>query len=103
AGQQKNDEDNIRLLLKKMNGITNRKARFVTVIALCVGNDTMLFEGQCDGEITDEKQGNVGFGYDPIFKPKGYDITFAEMSVDLKNKIGHRGKAVRKLLNHLYS
>jgi len=103
AGPQKNDEDNIQLLLKKMDGITNRKARFVTVIALCVENDIVLFEGECVGEITNEKQGNEGFGYDSIFKPKGYEITFAEMSVELKNKIGHRGNAVRKLINYLYS
>lgn len=101
AGENCSYQDNIDKALFEMKGIKNRNARFKTVIALILKNETHLFEGIIEGEITKYPIGKSGFGYDPVFKPKGYSQTFAEMSDDLKNKISHRGIAVNKLVEFL--
>ena len=101
AGEQRSAEDNMNKLLKELSDKTNKSARFKTVIALNINNNQHLFIGKVEGEITTEKKGNLGFGYDPIFKPKGYDQTFAEIPLADKNKIGHRGKAIQQLITHL--
>lgn len=101
AGPEKDAGQNMDLVLKKLKGETNRKARFRTVIALMLEGETFLFEGIADGEIRTEKSGSAGFGYDPIFQPVGYKLTFSELSMSEKNEISHRGKAVRKLVEHL--
>ena len=101
AGAEKNDENNMALVLKKLGPKNNRKARFKTVIALNINNNQQLFTGIVEGEITPDKNGNQGFGYDPIFKPNGFDHTFAQMSMDQKNNISHRGKAVKQLIEML--
>ena len=103
AGQPRNATDNMNKLLSELHDKPNRKAQFKTVIALHLYDELHTFTGICKGEITKEKKGNSGFGYDPIFKPSGYDYTFAEMDLSLKNKIGHRGKAVSKLVDFLAS
>lgn len=101
AGEHKNAEDNMNKLLLKLKNKTNRDAWFKTIIVLNVQGENYLFEGVVEGEIIKEQRGTAGFGYDPIFKPKGYENTFAELSIETKNKIGHRGKAIRKLLVYL--
>ena len=101
AGENHDSEANMQLLLKNMFGEENRKARFRTVIALLVGNELTLMDGVVDGEITKERVGNSGFGYDPIFKPNESDKTFAQMSSEEKNKISHRGRATEKLIEKL--
>lgn len=101
AGVQKNDEDNMRKLLLNLESKKDRSAQFKTVIALNFKNLQYLFTGICEGEITKNKIGSEGFGYDPIFKPNGYDQTFAEMNMALKNSISHRGKAIQQLVNYL--
>ncbi|MFH1320109.1 MAG: RdgB/HAM1 family non-canonical purine NTP pyrophosphatase [Bacteroidota bacterium] len=101
AGEQCNFEDNMNKVLKEMKYAENRKARFRTVISLIINGKEKLFEGIVDGTILKEKRGNQGFGYDPIFMPNGYDLSFAEMSLDDKNKISHRGNAVMKLVEYL--
>ncbi|WP_047547513.1 non-canonical purine NTP diphosphatase [Psychroserpens sp. Hel_I_66] len=101
AGEQRDANNNMDLLLKNLDGNFNRNAQFKTVIALHLNNNLDTFTGICEGEITITKQGEKGFGYDPIFKANGYDKTFAEISLEEKNKIGHRGKAVRMLVNYL--
>lgn len=101
AGESKSSEDNINLVLKKMNGTENRKARFITVIALIYGGKEYLFEGVINGTITTERHGTEGFGYDPVFLPDGYDRTFAEMTLEEKNPISHRGRAIAKLIAFL--
>ncbi len=88
-------------MLKEMTGKEERSAQFRTVISLKVDGMEYFFEGICRGEITTKKYGDGGFGYDPIFKPEGYDITFSEMSSEEKAKISHRGIAVRKLVEFL--
>lgn len=100
AGPQRNDTDNMNKLLDELNLSTNRAAQFKTVIALHLNGKLFTFTGICKGDITTEKQGEHGFGYDPIFKAKGYTKTFAEISLDEKNTIGHRGKAVKQLVNY---
>lgn len=97
AGPGHDSEANMKKLLNEMEGKENRKARFRTVIALLLGGETHLFEGIVEGSITTEKKGGNGFGYDPIFVPKGYDKTFAELGNDVKNMISHRAKAVEQL------
>lgn len=84
-----------------MQAITDRRAQFRTVVTLIRNGKTKQFEGIVQGKLTDEKRGGEGFGYDPIFVPKGYEITFAEMSMEEKNKISHRGKAIDKLCHFL--
>lgn len=103
AGPQRNPEANINKLLNALQNQTNRNAQFKTVIALNIDNKTQTFTGLCKGEITSTKHGQNGFGYDPIFKPTGYNETFAEMDLSLKNTIGHRGKAVSLLVDFLNS
>ena len=93
---------NNRLLLKNLEGETNRRARFRTAICLIEGGEERLFEGIIEGHIIDHESGTEGFGYDPLFVPEGYDCTFAEMSGDEKNAISHRGRAVRKLVAYLH-
>lgn len=98
AGIPKNDEANNKKLLESLKKITNRKARFVTVITLILNNQVHYFEGEIKGTIAFEPRGDNGFGYDPIFIPQGYRSTFAELSSEIKNEISHRAKAVNKLL-----
>ena len=94
-------EANNRLLLHNLEAESNRKANFRTVIALILDGEEFLFEGRVDGSITRVPSGNGGFGYDPLFIPEGYDVTFADMSADEKNAISHRGRAVAKLVEFL--
>ena len=101
AGPNKNASDNINKLLNNLHNITNRDAYFKTVIALGVSSQIKLFTGICKGTIIFEKKGNLGFGYDPIFQPNNFKQTFAEITLEQKNKIGHRGKAVRLLIDYL--
>jgi XTP/dITP diphosphohydrolase len=103
AGPQRNADDNIRLLLENLKGKPNRKARFKTVISLVEPEGFQTFEGIVEGEILDHKRGDDGFGYDPVFLPSGCSRTFAEMSLDEKNLISHRGRAIRKLVEYLQS
>ena len=102
AGPAKLAEDNMKKVLAEMEGKDNRKARFRTVIALILHGEEHLFEGCVEGEILAEKHGETGFGYDPIFRPAGYRESFAEMAMDEKNKISHRGRAVEKLYQFLH-
>ena len=101
AGEDCKAEDNMKKVLEKLEGKINRTSKFRTVIALIINGTEILFEGECEGEITKTKSGEEGFGYDPIFTPKGYDITFAEMNKTEKGNISHRGKAVEKLIEFL--
>ena len=101
AGKDCKAEDNMNLVLQKLKAKENRTAKFRTVIALIIDGTETLFEGECKGEITENKSGVEGFGYDPIFTPNGYRITFAEMTKTEKGKISHRGKAVEKLVSFL--
>ena len=94
-------EKNISLLLHKMQGKTNRNAAFITVISLILDGEEYSFEGRIDGKITEEKLGDRGFGYDPIFIPSGYADSFAQMSAEEKNQISHRAIAVKKLTDFL--
>ncbi|MBB5635939.1 XTP/dITP diphosphohydrolase [Pedobacter cryoconitis] len=95
------DEANLDLVLQKMQGQQNRAARFITVISLIQNGRESLFEGTIQGTIREESSGINGFGYDPIFQPDGYEITFAEMDMEQKNKISHRAIAMRKLIAFL--
>lgn len=97
AGDGRNSSDNVALLLENLSGQADRKARFRTVIALIFGGKEYQFDGVVDGTITDTPHGGGGFGYDPVFVPDGYDVTFAEMDSEAKNAISHRGRAVEKL------
>jgi XTP/dITP diphosphohydrolase len=101
AGEPRSDERNIDLLIKNLDKTAMRSARFKTVIALLLGNEEYKFEGVAEGEILKERRGNGGFGYDPIFLPKGYSKSFAELSLTEKNKISHRGQAVSELISFL--
>lgn len=98
ASPEKNDHENMALLLRNLERQSNRKARFRAVIALVFQGKEYLFEGQVVGKIAYQRQGYQGHGYDPIFVPKGYDQTFAQMSTEEKNTISHRAEAVAKLL-----
>ncbi|SFA89604.1 XTP/dITP diphosphohydrolase [Flavobacterium swingsii] len=98
AGEQRNDNDNMDKLLIELDNKTNRNAQFKTVICLNINNEQHLFTGIAKGEITKEKLGNQGFGYDPIFQPEGYQHTFAQISLEEKANISHRGKATRQLI-----
>ena len=97
AGEAKDNEANIDLLLANMKGKQERQAQFKTIFALCLGEDLHTFEGIVRGEITHERKGEGGFGYDAVFLPEGYADTFAQMSADQKNSISHRGRALQKL------
>jgi XTP/dITP diphosphohydrolase len=101
AGDQPSFDDNMNKVLMEMKDVSNRKARFRTVIALILDHKEYLFEGLVEGIILTEKRGTDGFGYDPLFLPEGYSQTFAEMPLPLKNQISHRGRAVRNLLSFL--
>lgn len=101
AGEQKNADDNMDKLLDALTDNTNRKANFKTVIALNINNTQKLFTGIVNGTITKEKTGNQGFGYDPIFKANGYSKTFAELTLEEKAIISHRGIAVKQLIDFL--
>lgn len=101
AGEHRNNEDNIRLLLNKLKNHNNRKAQFRTVISLIIDGQIHKFQGVISGEIINEKRGDEGFGYDSVFIPDGYHRTFAEMTMAEKGKISHRGKAVEELVKFL--
>jgi XTP/dITP diphosphohydrolase len=103
AGDQKNSDDNINLLLKNLENVQNRKARFRTVIALVGLGEPRLFEGIIEGQITTIRRGNQGFGYDPVFRPDGSRKTFAEMTIEEKNQLSHRALATQKLISFLTS
>ena len=97
AGEPADSERNINKLLANLEGIENRKASFVTCIALVKDNKEYVFYGEIVGKIIEERRGTAGFGYDSVFVPEGYDETFAQMGENEKNKISHRAKAVKKL------
>ncbi len=101
AGEAKDSEANMAKVLAKLEGKTDRTAQFKTVVALTLNNEEFTFEGICKGQIATSKSGAGGFGYDPIFIPDGYNISFAEMAASEKNKISHRGKAIHKLKTFL--
>lgn len=92
---------NVTLLLRNLEGVENRAARFRTVIALIIEGKEYLFEGIVNGRIIAERKGSEGFGYDPVFVPEGEALTFAEMSAEAKNAISHRGRAVARLAEYL--
>lgn len=101
AGEGCSFVDNMDKLLGALQGIENHDARFRTVIALVINGEEHLFDGVIEGKIIEEKRGTTGFGYDPIFLPKGYDQTFAELGNEIKNNISHRALAVEKLVDFL--
>jgi XTP/dITP diphosphohydrolase len=101
AGDQKNDSENIEKVLLNLQGITNRNARFRTVITLLIGKDEYSFEGKVEGKIIMGKRGEFGFGYDPIFIPEDESRTFAEMSMEEKNQFSHRARAFLKMIEFL--
>ena len=102
AGEQKDSKLNMLLLLKNMNGKTNRVARFRTIIAYIDENaQEHIFEGEIKGKIIENMAGENGFGYDPIFVPEGYEETFAELSSEIKNTISHRARAMEKFLSYI--
>ncbi len=103
AGEQRDSDDNIDLLLANMKGITNRKARFRTVFTLLGMGEPQTFIGTISGIILEERQGTGGFGYDPVFLPEGFSRSLAEMTLAEKNQISHRGQAVRQLVAYLKS
>ena len=100
-GDSHSSDANMRLLLRKLEKYNNRNARFRTVIALLYQGEEYLLEGICEGTILTERHGTEGFGYDPVFQPKGYDRCFAQMTADEKNAISHRGRATQKLAEFL--
>ncbi len=101
AGKENDSEKNMQKLLSELKNKSNRKAQFRTAIVLNLNKEQFLFEGTCKGEILTEKQGEKGFGYDPVFKPEGCNISFSEMTSEEKNKISHRGIAIQKLMEFL--
>ncbi len=101
AGEEKNDAANRKKLLTELDGKENRTARFKTVIAINLEDHENLFTGICEGMITNEQRGENGFGYDPVFQPKGFDKTFAEMELSQKSELSHRAKAFRELISYL--
>lgn len=101
AGEARSFDDNIDKLLMNLNAADNKNARFRTVISLILGGEEYFFEGICPGKIINERKGDNGFGYDPVFVPTGSDKTFAEMDMTEKNKFSHRKKAMEKLINFL--
>jgi XTP/dITP diphosphohydrolase len=101
AGEDSNADANIELLLENLRGETNRSARFKTVFALIIDGKKWLFDGQVEGHILEHRQGNSGFGYDPIFMPLGFDKSFAEMASEVKSAISHRGIALRRMIAFL--
>jgi XTP/dITP diphosphohydrolase len=103
AGNNRSFDANIEKLLSNLAGVEYRRARFKTVISLLIDGTETLFEGICEGQITDKKRGEKGFGYDPVFIPTGSDRTFAEMNMEEKNQFSHRKKATEKLVAFLNS
>ncbi len=103
AGPDKGSEDNMDLLLEKLKNKEDRSAQFRTVITLLLNGEQHFFEGICKGHIAEARQGKGGFGYDPIFIPDSYSLSFGELSPQVKNQISHRGKAVALLIKHLKS
>lgn len=101
AGPQKNDLDNMNLLLQNLQDHAERSAYFKTVIALFIDGKHHTFEGRAEGHIIRHPRGNQGFGYDPIFLPNGFDTTFAEMNMTEKGSVSHRAKALQLLIEHL--
>lgn len=101
AGADKSSEANVAKLLSELDGVDNRSAQFRTVVALIQGDKESLFEGVVRGSISKDCKGSSGFGYDPVFIPDGYDITFAQMDLCDKNEISHRARAVKLLINYL--
>lgn len=101
AGEGRDFQQNIDLLLENLKGITDRRARFRTVISLILDGREILFEGICEGRIANDQKGLQGFGYDPVFIPEGASKSFAEMTMDEKNTYSHRKKAVKKLIQYL--
>jgi XTP/dITP diphosphohydrolase len=98
---KRDDEANLQKVLSGLAGETDRRAFYKAVVCLIWEEEVYYFEGICEGHILEEKRGNGGFGYDPIFVPDGFDQTFAELPLDVKNTISHRGKAVRKMADFL--
>ena len=104
AGPQRNAADNIQKVLSELGNELNRRAHFICVIAYCVpGVEVQLFKGIVHGIITNDFQGEGGFGYDPIFIPDGFDQTFAELDAEIKNRISHRANAMRQFITFLES
>ena len=103
AGEENNSEKNMNKLLRELGENTNRNAQFRTAVALNIEGKQFIFEGICKGEILKQKQGDSGFGYDPIFMPSGFNKSFAEMEMREKGQISHRGKAISKLITFLNS
>lgn len=101
AGPERDAKKNMALLLKKLAGVTNRRARFRTVITLVEAGEPIQFSGEVTGIITEHPAGTNGFGYDPVFKPDGFDCTMAELPMEAKNRISHRAAAVEKLVTYL--
>ena len=102
AGEKTSDRRNVEKLLRELRDVSDRSARFRCVIALTRQSQLIrTFEGSAEGQIVNEPRGEHGFGYDPVFVPTGYDQTFAEMALSLKNKLSHRAKAVAKLRQYL--
>lgn len=101
AGEDKNSDANIQLVLKKLESIENRKARFRTVIALIINDKEYTFEGIVEGRIDAKASGNGGFGYDPIFIPDGFDQSFGVLDESIKNQISHRSRALAKMVDFL--
>ena len=101
AGEECDSEANMRKLLENLTGKTNRNAQFRTVIALIINGEEMLFNGIVKGSIATEKNGDSGFGYDPIFVPEGHSASFAQMSSEMKNSMSHRFRATQQLSDYL--
>lgn len=101
AGEHCSFDDNVNKLLKALDGETNRKAQFRTVICLIENGEPRYFEGKVEGQILTERYGEEGFGYDPIFMPDRFAVSFAEMPLEVKNMISHRGLAVKRLTEYL--
>lgn len=102
AGPGCSANDNVEKALLLLKGVDNRDAVFRTVISLIIDGHAVMFEGAVEGEILEHRTGDGGFGYDPVFRPKGKNISFAQMSMDEKNEISHRGRAVKKLIDYLH-
>lgn len=98
---ERDDEQNLQKVLTELKGIEDRSAFYKAVICLIWNEEVYYFEGICNGRITEEKMGTDGFGYDPIFIPDGYDMTFGQLPLEVKNSISHRGKAMRKMVEFL--
>lgn len=101
AGEAKSASANMEKLLGELEGVKDRAARFKTVIALRLPQEKTMFQGIVNGYITEAPKGEGGFGYDPVFRPEGYNETFAELPLEVKNTIGHRGKAIAQLIEYL--